>query len=64
ALGFGAITVIAVLTGTAGGLVPSTFQPVFMGVSVLAFSGGWAGLGISALRVSGPVSTTLEGASL
>ncbi len=63
-LGFGAITMIAVLTGTAGGLVPSTFQPVLMGATVLAFSGGWAGLGISALRVSGPVSTTLEGASL
>lgn len=64
ALGFGAITMIAGLTGTAGGLVPSTFQPVLMGVTALAFSGGWAGLGISALRVSGPVSTTLEGASL
>ncbi len=64
ALGFGAITVISVLTGTAGGLVPSTFAPVLMGVTVLAFSGGWAGLGISALRVSGPVSTTPEGASL
>ncbi len=63
-LGFGAITMIAGLTGTAGGLVPSTFQPVLMGVTVLAFSGGWAALGISALRVSGPVSTTLEGASL
>lgn len=64
ALGFGAITMIAALTGTAGGLVPSTFQPVLMGATALAFSGGWAGLGISALRVSGPVSTTLEGASL
>lgn len=64
ALGFGAITMIAALAGTAGGLVPSTSQPVLMGVTALAFSGGWVGLGISALRVSGPVSTTLEGASL
>ncbi len=64
ALGFGAITMIAALTGTAGGLVPSTFGPVLMSATVLAFSGGWAGLGISALRVSGPVSTTPEGASL
>ena len=63
-LGFGAITMIAGLFGFAGGLVPSTFQEVLMGVTVLAFSGGWAGLGISALRVSGPVSTTPEGASL
>jgi len=63
-LGFGAITMIAGLTGTAAGLVPSTFGPVLMGATVLAFSGGWAALGISALRVGGPVSTTLEGASL
>ncbi len=63
-LGFGAITMIAGLTGTAAGLVPSTFAPVLMGATVLAFSGGWAALGISALRVSGPVSTTPEGASL
>ena len=63
-LGFGAITMIASLTGTAAGLVPSTFEPVLVGVTVLAFSGGWTFLGISALRVSGPVSTTPERASL
>ena len=63
-LGFGAITMIAGFTGLSAGLVPSTFEPVLVGVTVLAFSGGWAALGISALRVSGPVSTTPEGASL
>ncbi len=63
-LGFGAITMIAAVAGEFAGLVPSTFGPVLMSVTFLAFSGGWAGLGISALRVSGPVSTTPEGASL
>ena len=47
-----------------GGLVPPALGYLALAVAILAFPAGWIGLGISALRVTGPAHITLEGASL
>lgn len=64
-LGVGAIFVIPMI----GGLdflafLPESLAPVMTLVAILAFTGGWVGLGISALRITGPNPIKLEGASL
>ncbi|MEO8207956.1 MAG: hypothetical protein ABI598_02880 [Chloroflexota bacterium] len=63
ALGFGAILMFPILSGIGGGWLPSPLEFLVVIVPV-AFSGGWVWLGLSALRVSGPVTSSLEGASL
>ena len=46
------------------GFLPEALEPVLTLAAILAFTGGWVGLGISALRVTGPSTIQLEGASL
>lgn len=52
ALGLGAIAVVVALNGLGGALAAPLDAVVVFG-SILAFSGGWIGLGLSALRQDG-----------
>jgi len=63
ALGLGAILVMPTIAGVTGGLVPEALGMALLIVAVLAFPAGWMGLGISALRVTGPAPAGLEGAA-
>ncbi len=60
----GALLVMPALAGVTGGFVPAALGYLALVTAVLAFPVGWIGLGISALRVTGPRPITLEGASL
>jgi hypothetical protein len=63
-LGVGAVMVIPMIGGLEVlGFLPESFAPVMTLVAFLAFTGGWIGLGVSALRVTGPGPVQLEGAS-
>ena len=44
--------------------LPETLAPVMTLIAFVAFTGGWVGLGISALRVTARAPSPLEGASL
>lgn len=63
-LALGAVGVVPALSGTTGGMLPTALAAPMMIGSVLAFSGGWVALGVSALRVGRPIATSLKGASL
>ncbi len=52
-LGLGALSMFVALNGLAGG-VPTPLNVVLILGSILAFSGGWIGLGLSALRLDRP----------
>ncbi len=61
-LGVGAIVVPLGLAGVLGGLVPSDLEGVAIIALVVMFPAGWAGLGISALRIDRAGTSRLEGA--
>lgn len=63
-LGVGSILVALALTGVSGGdsLTPISIAALVGGI--VAFPAGWILLGVSALRATGPLPLTLEGASL
>ena len=63
-LGVGAVLVVFALLGVSGALVPEAIAVVVIVPAIVAFPGGWVALGISALRITGPASMTLDGASL
>jgi hypothetical protein len=46
------------------GFLPEALAPVMTLIAFVAFTGGWVGLGVSALRVHGPSPIQFEGASL
>ena len=60
----GALLVMPAIAGVTGGLVPPALGYLALVAAILAFPAGWVGLGISALRVTGPSPIKLEGASL
>jgi hypothetical protein len=63
-LAIGAIFVIPAAGGIdILGFLPEALAPMLTLVAVLAFTGGWVGLGISAIRVTGPGAARLEGAT-
>ncbi len=63
-LGVGAVMVIPMIFGLESlGFLPESLAPVVTLVAFVAFTGGWIGLGMSALRVTGPGPVQLEGAS-
>ena len=43
--------------------LPETLAPVMTLIAFVAFTGGWVGLGISALRITGPTPVAVGGAS-
>ena len=61
-LGVGALVVVFGLSGISGGFVPRELAIVALLTSILAFPGGWAALGVSALRVDRAATAHLEGA--
>ena len=64
-LAAGAVLVIPMIGGLDFlGFLPEALAPLITLLAILAFTGGWVGLGISALRVTGPGPVKLEGASL
>jgi hypothetical protein len=64
-LGVGAVFVIPLIGGLDFlGFLPEALAPAMTLIAIVAFAGGWVGLGISALRVTGPSPIQLEGASL
>jgi len=63
-LGLGSLAVVPGIVGLAGALVPEAILIVSMAAAILAFGVGWIGLGLSALRITGPDPVSLEGASL
>lgn len=64
-LGIGAVFVVPMISGLDFlGFLPEALAPVMTLIALVAFTGGWVGLGISALRITGPSPIQLEGASL
>jgi hypothetical protein len=64
-LAVGALLVIPMIGGLDFlGFLPESLAPVITLLAILAFTGGWVGLGVSAIRVTGPGPIQLEGASL
>ncbi len=64
ALAVGAVFVIPLIGGLEFlGFLPEELAPAITVVAVLAFAGGWAGLGVSALRVGTASRARLEGAA-
>jgi hypothetical protein len=62
-LAIGAALVVLALFGASGALpTPIAIVPVV--AAIVVFPAGWVGMGVNALRVTGPASATLEGASL
>jgi hypothetical protein len=62
-LGVGAVLVIPMIGGLdILGFLPESLAPVVTLIAFVAFTGGWVGLGISALRITGPGQ--LKGAPL
>lgn len=62
-LGVGAVLVVFALLGVSGAPVPEAIAVIVVAPAIVVFPGGWVALGISALRITGPASITLEGAS-
>lgn len=62
ALGIGALLVMPAIAGATGAFGPPAVGMVLLVVAIVAFPAGWVGLGISALRVTGPARITIEGA--
>lgn len=63
-LGAGAVLVVVAMLGiggSGGSREPVALIPVI--VAIVAFPAGWIALGVSALRITGPVAITLEGAA-
>lgn len=63
-LGFGAILMVAAMLGVGSGALPLPGAVIPIVAGIVVFPAGWIALGISALRVTGPVPVTLEGGSL
>jgi hypothetical protein len=62
-LAAGSLIAVAALFGLSGGTTDT--PPVILALAAIAaFPAGWIGLGVSALRSSGPARITFEGASL
>jgi hypothetical protein len=60
-LAVSSLVVIPVGFGIAGGVPPELGQVLMVGL-LLAFTGGWVALGISALRVDRAIPATIQGA--
>jgi hypothetical protein len=63
-LGLGAVVVVFTLAGVSGGFMPRELTLVALVTAILAFPGGWAALGLSALRVGRAGTVPMEGAVL
>jgi hypothetical protein len=53
-LGVGAVLVVLALMGVSGSILPEPLTIVLLLAGILAFPAGWIGMGVSALRVTGP----------
>ena len=64
-LAVGSIVVIPVILGVGvlDGVLPEAAAPLLMALAALAFAGGWVAPGVSALRMDGPRSVSVEGAA-
>jgi hypothetical protein len=62
-LAIGAALVVPALFGVSGAL-PGPIAIVPIVAAILVFPAGWVGMGVSALRITGPAPINLEGASL
>lgn len=60
-LGAGSLVIVPAVLGTTGGA--ESLGGLLMLVSIVAFAGGWAALGLSALRTERPASSTFHGAA-
>lgn len=63
-LAIGAVLVIVTLLGVGSGGISLPGAVVLVVAATVAFPAGWIGLGLSALRLTGPAPVTLEGASM
>jgi hypothetical protein len=61
-LGSGALVVAIGLTGFGSGVLPREMAMVALLASIVAFPGGWAALGVSALRLDRAGAVRMEGA--
>ena len=62
-LAVGAFAIVPMLAGISGGILPESFSGLLTAASMVAFSGGWAALGLSAIRQDRPALLPAGGAA-